>query len=375
MLTATAFVLATESQSPAAGGEEKSPERCQPCRNIPRPGRRPCCPNSSVVPPPLPPVPCPCCPPPPSDYWCPCDCVSSSSTICPPPPIPVPPCPVYCCDSTEVCESSSSSSSCHYRRVPVPRPFIRQGCRPRSSSSSCCEPRRRCVRNVVDADPNARFNRCPTCPRRARAKMDGDMGEEDVEVEDGMDVEDDTMVVDEDEHVAVQNDEGDLIILSEKVALADGEVPAEKRRCSSTTSCDPCARAPTCCKKQALQIVFQLDRTFVKLINKQNLADLYLMLTPAARYAMITPNADLPTCSRVVGPLTQFLPNYIGSSMTSVFQDIAYNKDGSVTIHTLDVMVYGPSGVVTEDAWRTYRAESGCQYKLDYLNGVNWLCK
>jgi hypothetical protein len=132
---------------------------------------------------------------------------------------------------------------------------------------------------------------------------------------------------------------------------------------------------PTCCKKKALQIVFQLDRRFVKLVNEQNLPDLYNMITDSSRYAMITPMADSPTCTRVVGPLAQFLPNYIGYTLTTVFQDIAYNKDGSVTIHVLDVLTQGSTTIMAEDVWRTYKARSGCLYKIDYLNGVNWLCK
>jgi len=133
--------------------------------------------------------------------------------------------------------------------------------------------------------------------------------------------------------------------------------------------------APSCPKKRALQVVFQLDRKFVKLVNEQNLPDLYGMITDHSRYAMITPNADSPGCTRVVGPLAQFLPNYIGYSLTTVFQDIAYNKDGSVTIHVLDVLTQGSTTIIAEDVWRTYKAATGCQYKIDYLNGVNWLCK
>ncbi len=136
-----------------------------------------------------------------------------------------------------------------------------------------------------------------------------------------------------------------------------------------------CPTKPGCDKKKALQIVFQLDRRFVQLINEQNLPDLYNMITPLSRYAMITPNADNPSCTRIVGPLAQFLPNYIGYTMTSVFQDIAYNQDGSVTIHTLDVLTQGSTSITAEDVWRTYKAKEGYLYKLDYLNGVNWLCK
>lgn len=199
--------------------------------------------------------------------------------------------------------------------------------------------------------------------------------------------------------IAIQNEDDpedmfiltadDLATLEETVAEADAAVTAADADVAVTaadadaavTAADADAvvekhcPAPSCPKKRALQVVFQLDRKFVKLVNEQNLPDLYGMITDHSRYAMITPNADSPGCTRVVGPLAQFLPNYIGYSLTTVFQDIAYNKDGSVTIHVLDVLTQGSTTIIAEDVWRTYKAATGCQYKIDYLNGVNWLCK
>lgn len=144
------------------------------------------------------------------------------------------------------------------------------------------------------------------------------------------------------------------------------------RSCSSSSS----SSSSRCCdKKKALFTVFELDKRFVKLVNEQNLSALYKLIQPKARYAMVTPRADTPGCERIVGPLSQFLPNYIGYQLTSIFQDITYNADRSVTIHVLDVLTQGTSSLIVEDVWRTYTSHKGCNYKIDYLNGVNWVCK
>lgn len=294
------------------------------CGFTPPPGRRPCCPSSSDVIPPPPPNPCKPCHEN-SSFYCPCECPSSSSTICPPPFVPVPPCPVICCDSS--CSSSSSSSCvkpCPYRRVPVPRPFLRcksssSSCSSSSSSSSCCP-----------------------CPGRKHPK-------------------------------AALEEESPIVEKAQKaIVLQDGCKPLSSSSSSSSSSdCKP----PHCPKDKALHTVFELDKKFVKYVNEQNLPALYKLAQTGARYAMVTPLADQPTCTRVVGPLSQFLPNYIGNVLTTVFQDIVYNEDGSVTIHVLDIITNGCQTLIVEDVWRTYTSLSGCNYKIDYLNGVNWVCK
>lgn len=158
-------------------------------------------------------------------------------------------------------------------------------------------------------------------------------------------------------HQQVAELEADLVDLD--------NLDAEKRADGCGEGCD---------KKRALQIVYQLDRKFVKDVNSADLNGLYNLITESSRYAMISPNADAPGCTRVVGPLAQFLPNYIGWTLTTVFQDIAYNRDGSVTIHVLDVLTQG-NNIIAQDVWRTWKTKQGCHYKLDYLNGANWLCK
>lgn len=216
-------------------------------------------------------------------------------------------------------------------------PFLKPRCKPESSSSStqCCPRKPR---------------RCNRCHHKTAAE-----GAEEEE---------------EEIPTVIQNagNPEDVIVLTE-ADLEFLEAPVEEGAVEKY--CPPA----TCDKKKALQIVFQLDRRFVKLINEQDLPGLYNMITDYSRYAMITPNADTPGCQRVVGPLAQFLPNYIGYALTTVFQDIVYNKDGSVTIHVLDVLTQGSTTIIAEDVWRTYKAATGCLYKIDYLNGVNWLCK
>lgn len=301
---------------------EKACEGCpRPCGYTP-PGRRPCCVSSDVIPPPP--------PPPPrcldSSFYCPCDCPSSSSTVCPPPPVPIPPCPVICCDSSSSSSSSSSCQPCPYRRVPVPRPFLRcKSSSSSSSSSSCC-----------------------TCHCRHHRHQ----------------------------KAALEVEEALVEKAQQAVVLEDRCKPSSSTTsvCVSSSSSSDC-QSRKCPKEKALHTVFELDKKFVKYVNEQNLPGLYKLAQPGARYAMVTPMADQPSCTRVVGPLSQFLPNYIGNTLTSVFQDIVYNPDGSVTLHVLDILTNGCQTLIVQDVWRTYTSYSGCNYKIDYLNGVDWVCK
>lgn len=285
-----------------------------PCGYTP-PGQRPCCFSSSLNPPPVVP-PCNLR----STYYCPCDCVSSSTTVCPPPDVPVPPCPVYCCESSS--SSSSSCQPCPWRRVPVPRPFL--ACKSSSSSSSSdCG----CVQACRRRQYYGRF------------------------------------------HKAAVAEAGELTgqQVYEKFQNAQA-VAAARDSCSSDSHL-------ICDKKKALHTVFELDKKFVKYVNQGNLPALYKLITPNSRYAMNQPDADAPGCIRVTGPLSQYLPDYIGFQLTTVFQDIVYNPDQTVTIHVLDVLTNGTSTLNVEDVWRTYKSYQACNYKIDYLNGSNWICK
>lgn len=284
-----------------------------PCGYTP-PGQRPCCVSSSAAPSPVTPA-CYLR----SSYYCPCDCVSSTTTVCPPPDVPVPPCPVYCCES-----SSSSSTTCHqpcpWRRVPVPRPFLACKSSSSSSSSSSCG----CVHACRHRQYYGRFPKAAETPELT--------GQE----------------------------------VYEK--FHNAQVLAHGRNSCSSSSV-------ICDKKKALHTVFELDKKFVKYVNQQNLPALYKLITPNARYAMNQPLADAEGCARVTGPLSQYLPDYIGLQLTTVFQDIVYNQDQSVTIHVLDVLTSGTSTLIVQDVWRTYKSYQACNYKIDYLNGSNWVCK
>ncbi len=142
----------------------------------------------------------------------------------------------------------------------------------------------------------------------------------------------------------------------------------------SSSSCPPPPPCTVCPKHEAVPIVRTLHKKINHYLNQKRFHDAWPYIQPSAAYYILQ-KPPRGACGWDFGSIKQLFPRYMAAQTKSVIRGYHYFKDGSVALHTLDLVSSEGCEREQYDMYYYYAATFGCDYKLAYMTGRNLKCK
>lgn len=135
--------------------------------------------------------------------------------------------------------------------------------------------------------------------------------------------------------------------------------------CFTTNFCRPC---------DAIQTVIDVDDQLLSLINAQNFAGVQVLCQPGGTFQCLDPYSGI--CLKQAGCIKNLWATcYKGVRVYDVIQSVNYQEDGSVVVKAVEVTRTCDDMVKVRDMTRIYTTTFGCNYKLNAIHGVDFLCR
>ena len=139
----------------------------------------------------------------------------------------------------------------------------------------------------------------------------------------------------------------------------------------------PMPYSPTCnqvCPKaEAVPIVKCLHRKIQLYLNQMRFHEAWPFVQPAAAYYILNKPVR-GNCAYDFGSIKQLFPRWMSSQTKSIIRGFHYFDDGSVVLHTIDMVKQDGIDKEQFDMYYYYAATYGCDYKLSYVTGRNVQC-
>lgn len=152
--------------------------------------------------------------------------------------------------------------------------------------------------------------------------------------------------------------------------------PKSSSSSSSSTSSDvSCFTVDFCRPCDAIKTVIDVDNEFLHLLNQHNYAAVSVLVQPDAKFAFLDEYECV--CLRQTGCLKNLWSTTYDKNVKvhNVIQAVNYNENGSVTVKAVEVAKYKKQSVAVRDVERIYTSKFGCNYKLEQINAINFLCR
>lgn len=145
---------------------------------------------------------------------------------------------------------------------------------------------------------------------------------------------------------------------------------------SSVSSLVPSEEAPCeiCPKDKALEISKTLLRKIQYYLNNKRFQDAWPLIYPSASFYIMrlcTGNV----CKYEFGSIKQLFPAYVTTQTMSSIRGYHYFNDGSVALHTIDLVSQGGINKAQYEMYYYFSATHGCDLRLSYVTGRNLKCK
>jgi len=130
-----------------------------------------------------------------------------------------------------------------------------------------------------------------------------------------------------------------------------------------------------CSRKYAIKAALDADRAWYKAINEHNYQAAIKHAWCKGSATLVEPIGPKGQCVSITNSFPITLNFFNDLEFSPVIRDVRYHCNGTVTIHSADIIVINGTTVAAHDSYRWYDAKSGsCDYKLNTLYAVNWLC-
>lgn len=151
--------------------------------------------------------------------------------------------------------------------------------------------------------------------------------------------------------------------------------PRSSSSTSSVSSSVSCFTVDFCRPCDAIKTVIDIDNEFLHLLNQHNYAGVNVLTQPDAKFAFLDEYDCV--CLKQSGCLKNLWSTTYDKNVKvhNVIQSVNYNEDGSVTVKSVEVAKYKKQSVTVRDVERIYTSHFACNYKLQQINAVSFLCR
>lgn len=130
-----------------------------------------------------------------------------------------------------------------------------------------------------------------------------------------------------------------------------------------------------CSRKYAIKAAMATDKLYYEAVNQHDWQQAIKYVWCKGTGTLVEPIGPNGQCVAVTNNFPTTL-NFFGNlHFTPVIREVRYFNNGTVSIHSADIIVIGGTTVASHDSYRWYDAKPGtCDYKMSSLYAVNWLC-
>ncbi len=130
-----------------------------------------------------------------------------------------------------------------------------------------------------------------------------------------------------------------------------------------------------CSRKHAIKAALSTDAAWYKALNAHNWDSAVKYTWCKGTATLVEPIGPKGSCIAVTNSFPATLNFFSELEFTPIIRDVRYFNNGTVSIHSADIIVINGTTVAASDSYRWYDAKPGtCTYKLSTLYSVNWLC-
>ena len=130
-----------------------------------------------------------------------------------------------------------------------------------------------------------------------------------------------------------------------------------------------------CGRKYAIRAALATDRLWYAALNQHNWQRAVEYVWCKGMATLVEPIGPRASCLAVTNSFPMTLNFFNDLEFSPVIRDVRYHNNGTVSIHSADIIVINGTTVTAQDSYRWYDAKpSTCNYKLSKLYTVNWLC-
>jgi len=130
-----------------------------------------------------------------------------------------------------------------------------------------------------------------------------------------------------------------------------------------------------CKRKNAIKAALDADAAYYKAVNRHEYNEAVKYTWCKGTATLIEPIGPKGNCIAVTNSFPVTLNFFSDIEFTPIIRDVRYFNNGTVSIHSADIIVINGTTVAAHDSYRWYDAKPGtCLYKMSTLYAVNWLC-
>lgn len=130
-----------------------------------------------------------------------------------------------------------------------------------------------------------------------------------------------------------------------------------------------------CSRKYAIKAALKADAAYYEAVNRHDYNAAVKHVWCSGTATLIEPIGPKANCIAVTNSFPVTLNFFNDLEFSPVIRDVRYHNNGTVSIHSADIIVINGTTVAAHDSYRWYDAKPGtCDYKMNMLYAVNWLC-
>lgn len=130
-----------------------------------------------------------------------------------------------------------------------------------------------------------------------------------------------------------------------------------------------------CKRKYAIKAAMLTDKAYYQAVNAHNWQKAVTYVWCKGTGTLVEPIGPNGACVAVSNNFPTTLNFFNDLHFSPVIREVRYFNNGTVSIHSADIIVINGASVAAHDSYRWYDAKPGtCEYKMSSLYAVNWLC-
>jgi len=130
-----------------------------------------------------------------------------------------------------------------------------------------------------------------------------------------------------------------------------------------------------CGRKYAIRAALKADAAYYEAVNEHDYNKAVKYVWCSAKATLIEPIGPKGNCIAVTNTVPVTLNFFNEIEFSPIIRDVRYHNNGTVSIHSADIIVINGTTIAAHDSYRWYDAKAGtCNYKMNSLYAANWLC-
>lgn len=130
-----------------------------------------------------------------------------------------------------------------------------------------------------------------------------------------------------------------------------------------------------CSRKHAIKAALNADAAYYRAINEHDYNEAVKYTWCKGTATLVEPIGPKGNCIAVTNTFPVTLNFFNNLEFSPIIRDVRYFNNGTVSIHSADIIVINGTTVAAHDSYRWYDAKPGtCNYKMSSLYAANWLC-